>query len=351
MKHLVRLYNAGLELTMACPCRCATCGSSAGRPRPDELSTGEWCAVLGDLAALGCRRATFLGGEPLLLEDWPVLVREARRVGIHTDLITSALGVDAQVADAMKKAGLVSVTVSVDGTRDVHDAQRRVPGCYDHALEAIRIMDQQGLRVGVTTQVNATTLPTLETLAPILQEAGALGWQLQITIPTGRAAHLSDLIVIPDMMGELLATIRRLVRRRGLRPFVTDDIGWFTRDDPVLRTPQGSPERCFMGCFAGLRAIGITSDGGVKGCLSLPDSMTEGNVRDESLASIWNDPGRFSYNRAFDPASLSGACTTCDVRTICRGGCTALAVSVHGRAHTSTHCFRVSAPRETEALV
>lgn len=70
-----------------------------------------------------------------------------------------------------------------------------------------------------------------------------------------RAARLSHLIVTPGLMPEVLATVRRLVRRPGLRPFVTDDMAWFTRDDPVLRTPPPTPEHCFMGCYAGLRDL------------------------------------------------------------------------------------------------
>jgi radical SAM protein with 4Fe4S-binding SPASM domain len=235
----------------------------------------------------------------------------------------------------------VSVTVSVDGTREIHDSQRRLPGCFDMAMEAIRLVDEAGLRVGVTSQVNRLNIGSLEPLAPLLERAGAMGWQLQLTIPSGRAAGNRELCVPAHMMAEVHATVTRLVGRRGLRPFVTDNIGYLTRDDPVLRTPPGAPARCWLGCFAGLRAIGVTSDGGVKGCLALPDSCVEGNVRDEPLGTIWKDPRRFAYNRSFDPASLSGACAGCVYARVCRGGCTATAMAVSGRPGVSTHCFRL----------
>jgi radical SAM protein with 4Fe4S-binding SPASM domain len=122
---------------------------------------------------------------------------------------------------------------------------------------------------------------------------------------------------------------------------VTDNIGYLTADDPRLRTPAGVPARCWMGCFAGLRAVALTSDGGVKGCLALPDGFREGNVRREPLERIWGDPARFAYNRAFDPARLSGACASCRLGPVCRGGCTALALAVHGVPNRSVHCLRL----------
>lgn len=282
-----------------------------------------------------------MGGEPLSRPDWPDLARAAVASGLDTDLVTSGIGVDRPAAELMHAIGLVSVTVSVDGTRDVHDAQRRLPGCFDQAVSAIRILDETGLRVGVTSQLNRETLPTLEALAPVLEEAGALGWQVQLTLPTGRAEGRVDLLPAPDLMPEAHRTLARLAARRGLRPFITDNIGYLTRDDPALRTPAGAPERCWLGCFAGLRTVGVTSDGSVKGCLALPDSLIEGNVRSEPLERIWGDPSRFPYNRAFDPSTLSGPCAECIYGKVCRGGCTATAVAWSGKPGVSTHCFRL----------
>lgn len=343
MQHLIRLHTAALELTLACPCRCLACGSDAGSPRPAELGTGELSALIRDLAALGLRRLTFSGGEPLLRPDWPELAAAAHAHGLAPDMITSGIGLDAACAARIRSAGLISVTVSIDGTKDVHDRLRGVAGGYEQALEALRFLDEAGVRAGVTTQVNTLTLPELETLAPEIQAAGAIGWQLQLTMPSGRGAAVKDLVLPPEKMPLVHETIRRLQRRRGLRPFITDSIGYLTSDDPVLRTPARIPERCWLGCFAGLRVMGITSSGGVKGCLSLPDSFIEGNVREESLGKIWGDPRRFAYNRLFKTENLGGACSGCTYAKICRGGCTAIAVAVHGRPGVSSHCLRLAA--------
>jgi len=335
-----KLVGAELELTTRCPCQCVTCGTSAGEPRPVELSLARWQEVTQQLVELGCRRITLLGGEPLCFPDWAELARFQADRGLAVEIVTSGVTVDAEVAARARDAGIASITVSVDGTRAVHDRQRHVPAAFERALRAIRLLDAAGLRVGVTSQVNRLTLPTLEALAPELEAAGALGWQVQLTFPMGRARHCG-IELLPEHVPELHATLRRLSERVGLRPFLTDSIGYWTEDDIRLRTPQGGRARPWLQCFAGLRHVGIASNGDVKGCLALWDAFTEGNVEREPLARIWNDPERFTYTRRFERTSLRGPCAECPHGDLCRGGCTAVAVAYHQRPGICTHCFRL----------
>ena len=50
------------ELTLACNLKCSHCGSRAGKRRPDELTTAEALAVVDQLARLGTRELTIIGG-------------------------------------------------------------------------------------------------------------------------------------------------------------------------------------------------------------------------------------------------------------------------------------------------
>ena len=335
-----------IELTTACPCRCVTCGSNCGQPAARELNTEEFMSVISELQALGCQQLTLLGGEPLCRPDLMPLIRHARDLRLTVEIITSGVGLEAAVAQELKSAGANSVTVSVDGLELSHDVQRGVQGAYRRALEAIRSLRAIRVPVGVNTQLNRRSLPDLEELADRLLEAGALGWQLQITLPIGRAAE-SPLILQRADMSEVLNLLRRLSRRPRLAPQLADNIGWWTSDDTRLRSVPGASARCWLGCTAGLRHLGITSQGNVKGCLVLPDEFTEGNVRNETLGDIWADPNRFAYNRAYCPESLSGSCATCSQSTLCRGGCTASAVSYHGQPGRNDNCLRLVEQNQT----
>jgi radical SAM protein with 4Fe4S-binding SPASM domain len=341
MLNLVRLFGVGFELTTACPCRCDTCGSDAGACRKDELDTAEWLDQVRAVARLGAKRLCLLGGEPFLHPGWSKITRLATDLRLDVDLISCGLGIsDATVANA-KQSGLVSITISIDGTETTHDRSRRVCGGFRESLDAVRRLDAAGMKVGITTQVNRRTLPTLADLAGALEAAGAIGWQLQLTIPSGRARLLPDIVLRADEMPEVFATLRQLTRRGGLRPYLTDNRGYMTADDPILRTPPMCADRCWCGCFAGLRALGVMSNGGVKGCLSLPDELVEGNVRNEPLEGIWNDPERFAYNRSYQPSSLGPGCRDCGYSAVCRGGCTSASVAATGKPNQGAYCVRL----------
>jgi len=340
MMHLKKLFSVAFELTTACPCRCDTCGSDAGAKRKDELSTAEWLDLVRTVAELGAERLCLLGGEPFLHQGWQNIARLGTKLGLDVDLISCGIGITDQVIADAKESGLLWITISIDGTEDVHNCSRQVRNGYRESLDAIRRLDAAGMKVGVTTQLNQHTLPTLQALAPELEAAGAIGWQVQLTILNGRAKVLPGLTLSREDMPDVFAKIRSLTKRRGLRPYITDNLGYMTPDDPTLRTPPMCPERCWCGCFAGLRALGIQSNGNVKGCLSLPDSMVDGNVRTEPLAQIWADPERFRYNRAFESASLSEDCRACTLANVCRGGCTSASVAATGKPNQGTFCVR-----------
>jgi MoaA/NifB/PqqE/SkfB family radical SAM enzyme len=67
------------EITLACDLACRHCGSRAGRQRPDELSTAEALDLVAQMAALGVKEVTLIGGEAYLRDDWLEIVRAMSR--------------------------------------------------------------------------------------------------------------------------------------------------------------------------------------------------------------------------------------------------------------------------------
>ena len=54
------------EITLRCDLACRHCGSRAGRERPDELTTSEALDVVRQMADLGVKEVTLIGGEAYL---------------------------------------------------------------------------------------------------------------------------------------------------------------------------------------------------------------------------------------------------------------------------------------------
>jgi radical SAM protein with 4Fe4S-binding SPASM domain len=329
------------ELTLRCNAACVHCGSDAGAARPDELSAREALSVCDELAGLGAKEVTLSGGEPLLRDDWSAIASRLTGRGVRVDLITNGLLLDRDAARRIRDAGAVSASISVDGPPPIHDRLRGTPGGFEKAMAAAGHVRAAGLPVGAVTQVSRANLSALGELEARLVEAGFQGWQIQLTAPQGRAEE-TGLALGPEEVPSVAAFI--LDPARSLRPYAADDIGWMNRREPELRSSHRPTDQVFVGCQAGLSILGLTADGTVRGCLSLPAHFDEANVREVPLARIWEDPERFSYNRRFDERGLTGACASCAFRRVCRGGCKSLAWA-HQRALTENRwCLRVTEP-------
>jgi pyrroloquinoline quinone biosynthesis protein E len=119
-----------LLVTYRCNLRCRVCDlpdrAVARRKAGDrELSTDELLAVLRDFKAIGTLGVGVTGGEPMLREDLPVLLRAGARLGLHMHLNTDGFRVDATTAGDLLRTGVRSVNVSLDAaTAGEHDLAR-----------------------------------------------------------------------------------------------------------------------------------------------------------------------------------------------------------------------------------
>lgn len=347
-KHRPR--NCVWELTLDCNLNCVHCGSSAGRARHDELTTAEALDVVRQLRDLGCELVTLSGGEPLLRPDWFEIARAIADTGMYVNMVTNGLLVNDEVAARISHSGMCNVGVSIDGPRDVHD-RIRAPGSFDRSVAGIRTLVANGVSVGVMTTINRWNMSRLEEIRSIAIEAGASMWRLQLAKPMGEICGDRDFIIAPRHLLDVIPRLAAMKKMGGIHLAVGDSIGYYGPHDATLRGRgwRGRQE-CWQGCRAGMDAIGIEADGGVKGCLSIQakapdgsDPYREGSVRTRSLADIWFSPGSFAYNRQFSRDQLKGVCRTCSSAAKCRGGARCVSTAVSKTVGEDLYCWtRVS---------
>jgi len=70
LPYFVKHKCAVWEFTLKCNSNCIHCGSSAGKPRLDELDTEEALSLVKDLKSNGYDGIALMGGEPFLRGDW-----------------------------------------------------------------------------------------------------------------------------------------------------------------------------------------------------------------------------------------------------------------------------------------
>ena len=319
------------ELTLRCNLRCGHCGSRAGTARAGEMSEELALRTTAELAALGCQKVSLSGGEPTLSPYWDKVAAEGVRLGMKMNMIVSGVNGGRDLVRRAGNAGLNGLGVSLDGLEATHDRNRGLQGLYGRVMQLIDDCHAVGLSVGVITTVWKGNLHELEAMHDLL--AGRVYvWQLQLGAAMGNLSdHRADQIAPEDLL-TIVPLVARLVERGQVNVHVADNIGYYGPYEDILRKRRTAPVSCWVGCYAGCRHLGIESDGGVKGCLSIQSTRaTEGNLHKDSLRDIWMRPGAFSYNRAFQLDDLSGFCRTCEHAAVCRGGCLSMRTCEGGR--------------------
>lgn len=333
------------EITLACNLKCQHCGSRAGKARPSELSTAECLEVVDQLARLGTREITLIGGEAYLRRDWTEIIRAIRSHDIYCGVQTGARNLTDERLSKAIEAGLQGIGVSVDGLREVHDKFRGVPGSYEMAIDALKRAKAAGLKTSVNTVIGSPNFRQLPEIMEQIIAAGATHWQIQLAVAMGNAVDNEEILLQPYQLSELMPMLAQLYHEgidRGLLMIPGNNIGYFGPFEHIWRSynPQ---QPHWTGCSAGQTGMGLESDGTVKGCPSLSTvDYAGGNIRDLSLEDIWRSSEGLHFGRLRSVDSLWGFCRSCYYAELCRGGCTWTADSLFGRPGNNPYChYRV----------
>jgi radical SAM protein with 4Fe4S-binding SPASM domain len=240
--------------------------------------------------------------------------------------------------------------VSVDGPAAAHDRLRGNLGSHAAALRALDAARDAGLVLSANTQVSALNQGLLRETCAELRAKGIQAWQVQLTVPMGRAADRPEWIVAPWAVVDVLRTLAELQleaaaeeRAPGAVPFnivCGNNLGYFGPHEVVLRSRPGGPMEHWGGCQAGINVIGIESDGTIKACPSLPTApYVGGNVRDASLESIWAHAEAMRFARDRTVEELWGFCRSCYYADVCRAGCAWTTHATLGRRGNNPFCY------------
>src|SRR5690606_33690119 len=217
---------------------------------------------------------------------------------------------------------------------------RGVEGSFAAALRAMEACREAGLRVYNNTQINRLSMPELPRLLETIAEHGSSAWQLQLTVPMGRAADEPEVLPQPYDLLELfpvLARLKPIADRMGILMFRGNNLGYFGPYESLFQswTPNGH----YSSCGAGTTTIGIEADGTIKGCPSLgTDAWGAGNVRDAPLEQIWERGLPMRYTRERTVHDLWGYCRECYYADVCRAGCTWMSDMLLGRPGNNPYC-------------
>lgn len=303
------------ELTYRCPLQCSYCSNPLDFTRyQDELDTDAWRDVLHQGRALGAVQLGFSGGEPLIRRDLEVLVNEAHGLGFYTNLITSGVGLTAKRVDALAKAGLDHIQISLQAA-DPELAEALAGSAKAHAnkLAMARAVKNAGYPMVLNVVIHRHNIDQIGRIIALCDELGADAVELANCQYYGWA-FLNRHHLMPSREQLRRAEAETNHWREALADRGRDMTLYFVVPDYYEQQPKA--------CMAGWGNIFMTvaPDGAVLPCHSARElPMSFPNVSDVSLQDIWYQGDAF--NRFRGTKWMPTLCQQCDNRDKDYGGC------------------------------
>ena len=195
---------------------------------------------------------------------------------------------------------LYTLSLSLDGSRRVHDATR-VPGSYDDVIEILRV--QSSIQRTVITTVTTQNTHCLDQLFELLSDLGVGTWAIQLGLPAGRMKE--DMFIGNQGVRALADKIADFQERAGnTMDIIPDDCFGYAH---AMRN-----QFPWEGCPAGKSLFTILSDGTFTGCPTMSEGV--GSVLCESITTLMK-----RYRESLQEL----CCDSCN-NAVCHGGCRAV---------------------------
>ena len=314
-----RLTFLFVELTRRCNLACLHCGSRCDGGQTQALDFDLLVKALETVAEDFDPKSVMIcltGGEPLLYPHFWPLVDKIRELGFPWGMTTNGTLIDSDQAARLRRSGLASVTVCIDGLQATHERLRRAPGCYRLALRGVQALNQANVPVQVTSVIHKDNYCELDALYNLMKSLGVTSWRVINMEPIGRARDHPDLLLTRKQFFGLLDYIRRK-RYDARTPF---DVRFGCAHYLSFEYEREVRDNYFI-CGSGIYVGSILCNGDIFSCLDIErrDALIQGNIRTDRFSDVW-----FNRFRAFreDRTQRCGECLACAERNYCRGDAT-----------------------------
>lgn len=306
-----------LELTRKCNLKCLHCGSGCPSGHIEKMLTkDEIIPVINNIVAHTDPSHTMFcitGGEPLLNPEWEAICSHISSKGFLWGMTSNGVMINSDMVDRLYKAGMSTISISIDGLQPTHERIRCVEGCYQKAIDAIHylVASKKFLCVQATTVVNPWNINELDEIFDILRDLNVDSWRLTETEPIGEAKNSKEFELTPEQYIYLFEYIKS---KRTNAPFeVTYGCSHFL----PLEFDDSIRDSHFL-CGAGTLIASVTCEGDIVACLDINERelTKQGSIQKDEFWQVWKN--RFEIFRQCKEYGFCD-CTSCSYESFCQG--------------------------------
>lgn len=335
------------EVTRACQLKCVHCRADAQlKPDPNELTHEEGLHLIDQIYEMDNPMLVFTGGDCMMREDLFELAKYAKSKGMRVSMVPSATdNVTVEKMKLAKETGLSRWGLSLDGpTPEIHDHFRGTPGSFDLTIEKVKQLNELEMPLQINTVISRYNYDSLEQMAKLVDELGAVMWYIFLLVPTGRgqldacltpAEHEKVFLWLYELSKtssyDIKTTAAQHFRRVVLQQKMKEQRiakGEIHYEDSITGTHAEEVDglkRAPQGVNDGNGFIFVSHTGEVMPSGLLP--IVVGNVKEKTLKEIYRESPVLKELR--NPDLYKGKCGVCEYRNIC-GGSRSRAYAVTG---------------------
>lgn len=249
------------------------------------------------------------GGEPLMRKDLAEVGQALKDRGYPWGMVTNGLALTESRFRELRKAGLRSMTVSLDGLEKDHVWMRQHPLAFEGACRAIRLcVAEKGLAWDVVTCVNQRTIDHLPEIRDLLWGMGVRNWRIFGIDPMGRAADNPELLLTDEQFRQLMDFI---VSERAAGRHVSYSC------EGYLGEYEGRVRDYLYQCGAGVTVASVLIDGSISACTSIRGKYYQGNIYKDSFWDVWENGFQPYRDRRW--MKKTAPCKDCKAFQFCEG--------------------------------
>lgn len=315
LKKAPQLRHLFLELTLRCNEKCLHCGSNCGDVKSEELTADQYgkflAEVKGDMGT-GGKMLCITGGEPLLRKDFFEIMEHAHKLGFSWGMTSNATLLTPDVAKDLKRVGMGTISVSIDGLEETHDAFRRTPGGWKKGMEGVEnLLNEGGFKsVQITTVVTHKNIGELEELYKIFNDMDIDSWRVINIEPMGRAKQHPDYLLTKEDYRYMFEFIRS--KRIAGEPVTYGCSHYLGMEF------EHEVRDWYYICTAGTYIASIMANGDITACLDIErrPEFIQGNIIRDRFKDVWEN--KFQIFRR-DLSDSNEKCSSCPECRYCHG--------------------------------